>query len=113
VVPKLGKKKALLGPALPLIYIVDGKFFPDSVPIVRTSPPSGLPSTGHTATFESTFRLPFNVVKQGRRTTMVVPKRGKPAYYLADNGGLIQVDRQDEFSQGFPLLRGEVFFTTP
>jgi hypothetical protein len=44
---------------------------------------------------------------------MVAPKRGKPAYYLADNGGLIQVDRQDEFSQGFPLLRGEVFFATP
>jgi hypothetical protein len=114
VVPKLGKKKALLGPALPLIYIIDGKFFPDAVPAVRTAPPSVLPSTGHTATFESTFRLPFNVVKSGRRgTTMTVPQRGKPAYYLADSGALIQVDRQNEFSQGFPLLRGEVFFDTP
>ena len=113
VAPKLGKKKAVLGPALPLIYIIDGKFFPDALPTVRTSPPSVLPSSGHTATFESTFRLPFNVVKQGRRTTMVAPQRGKPAYYLNDNGGLILVDRQNEFSQGFPLLRGEVFFSTP
>ena len=110
VVPKLGKQKALLGPALPLIYVINGKFFPDTVPTVRTSPPTPVPSTGETATFESTFRLPFNVVKNGRRTAYAPPLRGRSAYYLGDSGELIRVHPQDEFAKGFPLLRGEVFF---
>ena len=113
VVPHLGKKKILLGPALPLIYIINGKFFPDALPTVRTEPPSVVPTSGQTATFESTFRLPFNVVKTRGQSTYVKPQRGATAYYLGDNGKLIKVDKQDEFAQGFPLLRGEVFFDTP
>jgi hypothetical protein len=107
VMPVLGKKRSLLGPALPLIYIVNGKFFPDAVPTVRTSPPSPLPVIGATATFESTFRLPFAVAKNGK---FAKAERGKPAYYLGDNGRLIRVDRESEYALGFPLLRGEVFF---
>jgi hypothetical protein len=110
VEPDLAKKKALLGPALPLIYITGGKFFADRVPTIRTSPPRRLPSGSPTATFESTFRLPFKVTPEGKRET---PERGKTAYYLDDDGSLIKVDKQDEFALGFPLLRGEVFFTTP
>jgi hypothetical protein len=114
VVPQLRKKKALLGPALPLIYIVNGKFFPDAVPTVRTSPPSVVPTSGQTATFESTFRLPFNVVKTGRRgTAFTRPEHGRVSYYLRDDGSLQLVHRQNEYAKGFPLLRGEVFFTTP
>jgi len=113
VMPKLGKRKSLLGPALPLIYIVDGKFFPDALPTVRVAPPGVVPSSGETATFEATFRLPFHVVRAGRSTVWTPPKRGKTAYYLGDDGSLIPVQRQDEYAKGFPLLRGEVFFTTP
>ena len=110
VQPDLGKNKALLGPALPLIYIINGKFFPDASPTIRTSPPARLPSSKPRATFNSTFRLPFAVVKDGTR---VIPERGKNAYYLGDNGSLIQVDMQNEFALGFALLRGEVSFTSP
>jgi hypothetical protein len=110
VVPDLGKKKSLLGPALPLIYVINGKFFPDAVPTIRVSPPSPLPSSGDTASFGSTFRLPFRVGENG---VPEKPERGKKAYYLADDGSLIKVDKQDEFALGFPLLRAEVFFTTP
>jgi hypothetical protein len=109
----LGKKKALLGPALPLIYITGGHFFPDALPTVRTSQPSPLPSADATATFESTFRLPFNVVNVGETPTPVPPEKGRKAFYLGDDGNLIKVDKEDEFALGFPLLRGEVFFTTP
>jgi hypothetical protein len=104
VTPELGKNKSLLGPALPLIYVTNGKFFADARPTVRTQP--GDPPMGVPATFDATFRLPFKVTKMGR----VKPERGTNAYYLADNGSLIKVDRQDEFAMGFPLLRAEVFF---
>lgn len=107
VVPELGKHKKALGPALFLIYITNGKFFPDQYATVRTSPPSVLPTVGATATFESTFRLPFNVTRSGKASA---PQRGRAAFYLAADGSLIRLDRQNEFSQGFPLLRGEVFF---
>ena len=110
VQPDLGKKKSLLGPALPLIYIVNGKFFPDAMPTVRTSPPDPPPLSGNTASFESTFRLPFAVTKDG---TSAPAQHGKNAYYLGDDGSLIKVDKGDEYSQGFPLLRGEVFFAAP
>jgi len=106
-VPELGKHKKALGPALFLIYITNGKFFPDQYATVRTSPPSVLPTVGATATFESTFRLPFNVTGSGKASA---PQRGRAAFYLAADGSLIRLDRQNEFSQGFPLLRGEVFF---
>jgi hypothetical protein len=72
-----------------------------------------LPSADATATFESTFRLPFNVVNVGETPTPVPPEKGRNAFYLGDDGNLIKVDKEDEFALGFPLLRGEVFFTTP
>jgi hypothetical protein len=72
---------------------------------LRTSPPSPLPSSGATANFDSTFRLPFKVGK-----TRVPEKRGQNAYYLGDDGSLIGVHRQNEFALEFPLLRAEVFF---
>jgi hypothetical protein len=109
VEPDLGKKKSLLGPLLPLIYVTDGKFFPDTLPTIRTSP-ADLPAGTGSASFTSTFRLPFKVGKDG---VPAKPERGKNAYYLADDGSLIKVDKQDEFALGFPLLRAEVFFTTP
>ena len=92
VVPDLGKKKSVLGPALPLIYVINGKFFLDGSPTIRTSPHDGLPTGTASATFESTFRLPFKVAKDG---ALAKPERGKNAYYLADNGKLIKVDKQD------------------
>ncbi len=112
VVPDLSKNKQASGPGVPLIYVTNGKFFPDPMgaPVIRTSPPSTLPSSGETATFNSTFRLPFKVAKDGAPAK---PERGKNAYYRADDGSLIKVDKQDEFALGFPLLRAEVFFTTP
>lgn len=110
VEPNLGKKKLLLGPSLPLIYVVNGRFFPDAAPTIRTSPSGTLPDPATaTASFESIFRLPFKVGKAG---ALAQPERGKNAFYLDDDGGLIKVDKQDEFAQGFPLLRAEVFFTT-
>ncbi len=105
--PDLGKKKSLLGPALPLIYVINGKFFPDASPTIRTSEPSVLPSGTPSATFEATFRLPFKVGKNG---VPAKTERGENAYYLGDDGSLIKADKQDEFAQGFPLLRAEVFF---
>jgi hypothetical protein len=101
----LKKTKMLLGPAVPLIYVTDGKFYPDQVPTIRTSP--GAPPAGNPALFNSTFRLPFAVAQNGARERVV---RGKKAYYLGDNGSLIAVDRLDESALGFPLLRAEVFF---
>jgi hypothetical protein len=107
VAPDLNKNKQVLGPLLPLIYVTNGKFFPDASPAIRTSPPSPLPSSGATAHFDSTFRLPFKVGKTGVPQT---PERGQSAYYLGDDGSLIRVHRQNEFALGFPLLRAEVFF---
>lgn len=107
VAPDLGKKKSVLGPSLPLIYVINGKFFPDGPPTIRTSPPAVPPGGIPGAEFASTFRLPFKVGENG---ALAKPERGKNAYYLGDDGSLIKVDKQDEFAQGFPLLRAEVFF---
>jgi hypothetical protein len=104
--PELGKKKKALGPALPLLYVTEGKFFLDQQPTVRTTPPVDLPTGDPTATFDSTFRLPFKVGKQGPEPA----ERGKNAFYLADDGSLVKVDKQDEVALGFPLLRAEVRF---
>jgi hypothetical protein len=103
----LGKRKALMGPAVPLISVTNGKFFPDAVPTVRTSPPPVVPTTGEAARFDSTFRLPFAVGHTGGREK---PEHGKKAYYLSDTGSLIALDRVDEFALGFALLRAEVYF---
>lgn len=103
----LGKNKSVLGPSLPLIYVINGKFFPDASPTIRTSPPAVLPSEVPDATFDATFRLPFKVGKAGAPAK---PERGQNAYYLGDDGSLIKVDQRDEFALGFPLLRAEVFF---
>jgi hypothetical protein len=103
----LHKNKSLMGPAVPLIYVRNGKFFPDAVPVVRTSPPAKLPKVGDTARFDSTFRLPFTLGQDGKREKV---QRGQKAFYLADDGSLIKVDKQDEYALGFALLRAEVFF---
>ena len=107
VTPHLNKNKVAFGPTLPLIYVTGAKFFPDATPTIRTSPPSPLPMTGSTANLHSTFRLPFQVAKNGAH---VKPERGKNAFYLADDGSLIKVDKQNEFALGFALLRAEIFF---
>jgi hypothetical protein len=107
VQPDLGKKKSLLGPSVPLIYVTDGKFFADTFPVIRECLPSMLPTGKPTAKFGSTFRLPFIVDNNGKHET---PQHGKNAFYLADDGSLIKVDRQEEFALDFPLLRAEVFF---
>jgi hypothetical protein len=109
----LNKNKSVLGPMFPLIYVQNGKFYADADPTVRTEPhqfdATGRPvePAGNPSHFTSTFRLPFNVGKTGGHER---PERGRNAYYLADNGSLIKVDKQDEFALGFPLLRAEVFF---
>jgi hypothetical protein len=113
VTADFGKNKTFLGPMIPLIFVQDGKFWADPQPTIRTAPlvdAAGnyvVPPTPPTSTFHGTFRLPFNVGKTGAKERA---ERGRNAYYLADDGGLIKVDKQDEFSQGFPLLRAEVFF---
>lgn len=104
---ELRQQRKLVGPAIPLIYVRNGKFFPDAVPVIRTSPPVVRPLLGHTARFDSTFRLPFTVDEHGRRAK---PQRGKQTYYLADDGSFIRVKTQDEFALGFALLRAEVYF---
>ena len=113
VTANLSKNKSILGPIVPLIYVRNGKFWADSVATVRTAPQVDalgnyvVPADPPSATFTSTFRLPFNVGKSGGREG---PERGRNAYYLADDGSLIKVDKQDEFTMGFPLLRAEVVF---
>jgi len=113
VMANLNKNKTVLGPMFPLIYVQNGKFYADSSATVRTAPQfdsagNFVPPSGPvSATFHSTFRLPFNIGKTGGRER---PEVGRNAYYLADNGGHIKVDKQDEFALGFPLLRAEVVF---
>ena len=106
VTPHLHKHRVAFGPALYILHGTDGKFFPDAIPTIRTSPPSPLPTDGATANLTSTFRLPFQVAKNGAH---VKPERGKNAFYLADDGSLIKVDKQTEFALGFALLRAEIF----
>jgi hypothetical protein len=97
----------VIGPAIPLIFVKNGKFFADPMPVIRTSPPAKLPNGPTTAKFDSTFRLPFTLGHDGRRDR---PEHGKKAYYLADDGSFIKVDKQDEFALGFALVRAEVYF---
>jgi hypothetical protein len=100
-------KRAMVGPAIPLIYIREGKFFADAVPVVRTSPPTATPNGVVSATFDSTFRLPFTLASGDRRER---PERGRRAFYLGDDGRFIRVDKEDECALGFPLMRAEVYF---
>lgn len=96
VTPDLNRKKAVLGPSVPLILVQDGVFTPD--PFFGVSlPPS---------CFTGTFRLPFQVTSAGQRTE---PVRDGKAFYLGDDGSLIKV-RPEEFAFGFPMLRAEVTF---
>lgn len=104
---ELHKKKKVIGPAIPLIFVRNGKFFADPVPVIRTSPPATLPTGRSTAEFDSTFRLPFTLGREGRRERQ---EHGRRAYYLADDGSLIRVDSRDEFALGFALVRAEVYF---
>lgn len=103
----LRHKKTMMGPSIPLIFVKNGKFFPDPGPVIRTSPPAKLPTGGFTAKFESTFRLPFTLARDGTRARA---EPGKKAFYLADDGSFIRLDRQNEFALGFALVRAEVFF---
>jgi len=104
------RKRGMVGPTVPLIYVREGKFFADPTPIVRTSPPALLPSGPVTASFDSTFRLPFTLAgreSDGRRER---PERGRRAFYMGDDGHFIRVDREDECALGFPLVRADVYF---
>jgi hypothetical protein len=57
--------------------------------------------------FSGTFRLPFNVDGSGRR---LEPKRGKAAFYLADDGKTMIPVNHAELSLGVPLVRLELNF---
>ena len=57
--------------------------------------------------FEGTFRLPFNLDTNGRRNDV---KRGRQAYYLADDGQTVIPVHQSELSLGVPLVRLELNF---
>jgi len=96
VTPDLNAKKAVLGPSVPLILVQNGVFTPDPFPGVKLEP----------SCFTGTFRLPFQVTEAGTRTE---PVRGGQAFYLADDGSLIEV-QPEEFAFGFPMLRAEVTF---
>ena len=58
--------------------------------------------------FEGTFRLPFNLDGNGRRNNEA--KRGRQAYYLADDGQTVIPVQQSELSLGVPLVRLELSF---
>jgi hypothetical protein len=96
VTPDLNHKKAVLGPSVPLILVRHAVFTPN--PFFGVSPG---PSC-----FTGTFRLPFRVTSAGMRDK---PVRDGQAFYLADDGSLIQV-QPEEFAFGFPMLRAEVTF---
>jgi hypothetical protein len=107
VATEMRRKRQLVGPTIPLIYVREGKFFADTLPVIRTSPPTIAPNGPITATFESTFRLPFTLAAGDRRER---PERGRRAFYLGDDGRFIRVDKEDECALGFPLVRAEVYF---
>lgn len=56
--------------------------------------------------FTGTFRLPFNI-SGGKRTE---PKRGRSAYYLADDASTLIPVQPSELSLGVPLVRLELSF---
>ena len=102
--PSLGKNKKALGPAVPLIRLVNGTF---SIQVGVDD--KGTPIYHKVADFEATFRLPFAVDRNGRPDQ---PTRAQTAFYLDDAGGLIRVQR-DEFALDFPMVRAEVKFVRP
>lgn len=57
--------------------------------------------------FSGTFRLPFAVAKDGKREE---PKRGKAAYYLADDRATLIPIQNAETSLGMPTVRLEIRF---
>jgi hypothetical protein len=57
--------------------------------------------------FSGTFRLPFNLDRQGKRQD---PKRGQRAYYLSDDGRTPIAVQSSELSLGVPLVRLELNF---
>ncbi len=106
VVPELGKRRQIIGPAVPLIYVV-GTFSPDDEVTLRQSPPDKPPPPGPIQ-LQATFRLPFQISKKGRP----VPAQPDKAFYLDDDGSLIKVHR-NESALGVPVLRAEVTFERP
>lgn len=95
VTPDLNARKATLGPSVPIIRLM-GTFTPNAI-------------FGHTlpaARFTATFRLPFAVTSAGRPKT---PVRDGQAFYLADGGQLVRVQK-NEYALGDPALRAEVNF---
>jgi hypothetical protein len=57
--------------------------------------------------FTGTFRLPFNLDSKGRKQE---PKRGKNAFYLADDATTLVPVHSSELSLGVPLVRLELHF---
>jgi hypothetical protein len=106
VVPDIGKRKRILGPTVPLIY-VEGTFTPDANPTLRQSPPEAPPPPGPIK-LRATFRLPFELSTTGEPTVLVSGQ----AFYLGDDGSLIRVHR-NESALGVPVLRAEVTFDRP
>ena len=64
-------------------------------------------ATGVAAPFCGTFRLPFAVDVDGQRTN---PRRGVPAYYLADDGQTVFPAVAEEKSLRMPTVRLELKF---
>lgn len=64
-------------------------------------------ATNQNVSFTGTFRLPFNVDNKGKKQE---PKRGKAAFYLADDGKTMIPVHQSELSLGMPLVRLELNF---
>ena len=98
------------GNALPLIQIMNGTVTPTDVlgvPVAyvglyfKDVTPEMFPA----APFTGIFRLPF-VMHEGRR---VKPPRNADAFYLGDDGGLINIQR-DETSLGYATVRVEIAF---
>ena len=99
-------KLSAMGPAVPL-FLMTGTFTPQQ--LIGPAPEGGLalqPAGLDPSAFAATFRSPFRLTQAGNPDK---PVRGHQAFYLADDGSLIRIEK-DEFSLGVPTLRGEVTF---
>lgn len=114
VKPDFGAKKKVLGPVAPFILLTNGQFRPDPAPMLPDLA-GGTSSLGVPASaceppvcfvFTAKFRLPFAL---GRDGELESPAPGKRLFYLADDGSLIRIKRQELFAN-LPVPRAEIRF---
>ncbi|PYM21618.1 MAG: hypothetical protein DMD78_17175 [Candidatus Rokuibacteriota bacterium] len=99
------------GKMLPLIRITDGTVAPTDVlgvPVAYVGSyfPGLTPEMFPAASFGGVFRLPFALDESGKKKK---PGKAMDTFYLADDGGLIKIDK-DELSLGYANVRVEIVF---